>query len=198
MGFLERSKQPKDAITFVETKDGQKVTQTPISFFNENINQENQYAILRTTENGKYIRGNMLFYSLKGVEIYTELNNIIFVDELNNTLFVRDYSKAVNAIAPDDPEQKQYVVLYTDLDFSEDYETPLRWESYIGRLSCYEAIKSNLSIINIDKSLVLVDNVALKDSLSVREFIEYLINADIVDDEIDLNEYYIDSQEGDN
>lgn len=189
MGFLERSQKPKDAISFVDIPDGEKLVQDPISFFNENINQENQYAILRTTENGKYIRGNMLFYSLNGVEIYTELNNIIFVDEVNKTLFVRDYSKAVNAIAPDDPEQKQYVVLYTDIDFSEDYETPLRWESYIGRINCYEAIKSNLSIVNIDKSLVLVDNVALKDSLSIREFIEYLINANIVDDEIDLSEY---------
>jgi hypothetical protein len=106
-------------------------------------------------------------------------------------LFIRGNDSVVNEIAPDNPEEKQYIILYTDSSFDEygDEEVPLKWESYIGRSNAFQAIKANLYYLDPDKSLVLVENVPLKDSLSVRQFVEYLKNADIIDEEIVFEDY---------
>ena len=183
--FLKRQKEPIQPIKFIDPdKD---TAYKPIKFMDKDPNSRFNYAILKTTENGRYVRGNMLWYILNGVEIYTNINNVIFVDEANKCLFIRDNSSVVDEITPADPESKQYIILYTDFNF-EDNEDPLRWESYIGRSNAYEAIKSNKYEIDPDRSLVLVDNVKLEDSLSVREFVEYLVNANIVEDEIDFDD----------
>ena len=134
----------------------------------------------------------MLFFSLNGVEVYTDPNNIIFVDTINNTLFIKEYSKVISEIAPEDPEQKQYILLYTDLGYEDGSEEfPLRWEAVQGRTNAYESIKSNAPVIDIDKSIVIVENVAIKDCLSIRQFINYIKNADMVDkfDGFDIDTY---------
>lgn len=161
----------------------------PIVFMDKDINTEDRFAIMRTTAGGKFVRDNMLFYKINGVEIYTDINNIIFVDLENNTLFIKHAKEASEEIEPSDPETKEYILLYTDLGYEEQQDFPLRWEPVQGRINAYESIKSNASVIDIDKSIVLVDNVSLKDSLTVREFVNYLFNADIVDDDFDINEY---------
>lgn len=173
------NKKVKQAISFT-----QNFRENPISFMQKDINSETNFAILKTTEGGKYVRGNMLYYSLNGVEIYTDINNIIFVDIENNTLFVREYEKVLNEINPEDPELKQYIMLYTDLGYEEDGdEFPLRWEAVQGRKKAYENIKVNAPVIDIDKSFVLVETVSFKESLSVRSFVEYLKNADMVEED---------------
>lgn len=187
--FLDRQNEPIEPIKFVEK--GKSTAQNPLVFMDQTLNSRFNYAILKTTENGRYIRGNMLWYMLNGVEIYTDINNIIFVDEANKSLFIRGNDSVVNEIAPDNPEEKQYIILYTDSSFDEygDEEVPLKWESYIGRSNAFQAIKANLYDLDPDKSLVLVENVPLKDSLSVRQFVEYLKNADIIDEEIVFEDY---------
>lgn len=188
MGWFEnRSNKPIVPIEFTD-----KVQENPISFIERDINSATSFAILRTTENGKYMRGNMLFYSLNGVEVYTDPNNIIFVDTINNTLFIKEYSKVINEIAPENPEQKQYILLYTDLGYEDgEDEFPLRWEAVQGRKNAYEAIKVNASVIDIDKSIVIVENVSIKDCLTVRQFVNYIKNADMVDkfDDFDIDTY---------
>lgn len=187
MAWFNKSSSPITPVEFTEN-----VQDNPISFIDKDINNETSFAILKTTENGKYMRGNLLFYSLNGVEVYTDPNNIIFVDTVNNTLFIKEYSKVINEIAPKDPEQKQYIILYTDLGYDNgEEEFPLRWEAAQGRLNAYESIKSNAPIIDIDKSIVIVENVAIKDALTVRQFVNYIKNADMVDkfDGFDIDSY---------
>ena len=188
MGWFDnKSNKPVVQIEFTD-----KVQENPISFIQKDINTETSFAILKTTENGRYMRGNMLYFSLNGVEVYTDPNNIIFVDTVNNTLFIKEYSKVISEIAPEDPEQKQYILLYTDLGYEDgDQEFPLRWEAAQGRTNAYESIKSNAAVIDIDKSIVIVENVAIKDCLTIREFVDYVKNADMVDkyDGFDINEY---------
>lgn len=173
-------------IEFVE-----KFQESPIAFMENEINGTENFAILKTTAGGKFLRGNLLFYKLNGVEVYTDSNNIIFVDTVNNTLFIKEYAKVINEIAPEDPEKKQYIILYTDLGYeNSDEEFPLRWEAVQGRKAAYETIKSNASIIDIDKSIVLAETVAFKDSLTVREFVNYLKNSDYIeDDSFDINDF---------
>lgn len=186
--FEDNKNNPITPIEFV----GDKWKDKPISSLKNDINSETAFAITKDTAGGKYLRGNMLFYSLNGVEVYTDINNIIFVDTINNTLFVREYEKVSKEIAPDNPEQKLYVILYIDLGYenSTNENFPLRWEGIQGRMNVYESIKINAPVIDIDKSLVLVDNVALKDALTVREFVNYLVNADIIDgQDFDINEF---------
>lgn len=185
--FNNRKNSPIVPIEFNEN-----FQENPISFIDKDINNETSFAILKTTENGKYMRGNMLFYSLNGVEVYTDPNNIIFVDTINNTLFIKEYSKVINEIAPEDPEQKQYILLYTDLGYEDgDKEFPLRWEAVQGRTNAYESIKSNAAVIDVDKSIVIVENVSIKDCLSIRQFVNYIKNADMVDkfDGFDIDTY---------
>lgn len=180
----------REPIEFFDPEKGPP-KRSPILFEEEQINSKDNFAILKTTLGGKYVRGNMLFYKFNGVEIYTDINNIIFVDVLNKVLTIRKDSEIVNEIAPANPEQKQYVILFVDMGYDEDVDIPLRWESYIGRSYAYKALLSNLPVIDLDKSKVLVDNVPLKDSLSVRKFLEYLKNADIVPkDDFDLDDSY--------
>ena len=169
----------------------EKFQESPISFMEHDINGTENFAILKTTAGGKFLRGNLLFYKLNGVEVYTDSNNIIFVDTVNNTLFIKEYAKVINEIAPENPEQKQFIILYTDLGYEDsDEEFPLRWEAVQGRKAAYETIKSNASIIDIDKSIVLAETVAFKDSLTVREFVNYLKNSDYIeDDSFDINDF---------
>lgn len=185
MDFFNRIKKP-----FVNLDE---LDNSPVYFDKTKINSKDKYhyAITRTTDGGKYVRGDLLYYKFNGVELYTDINNIIFIDELSSIIFVRENEKNINQqITPQDPEQKQYILLYTDLGFEEsDNEFPLRWESAIGRTQAYNNILANLAVIDIDKSVVLVETVAVKDALSVREFVEYLQNSNLVEDDFDINEY---------
>lgn len=181
MGFGRKDEERKVISPIEFTKN---YRENPISFMQKDINTETNFAILKTTEGGKYMRGNMLFYSLNGVEVYTDPNNIIFVNTEANTLFIREYEKVLNEINPEDPELKQYIILYTDLGYEDGgEEMPLRWEASQGRTNAYENIKVNAPVIDIDKSIVLVETVTVKDALSVRDFVNYLKNADMVEED---------------
>lgn len=158
----------------------------------EEVNSEMNFAITKLTDGGRFVKGEQhLFYNMKGIEIYTDIDNIIFVDLKNDTVFIREFSKVEKTINTKNPKDRQYILLYTDLGFNDDFkEFPLRWESYTGRENAYEGLKVNLPVIDIDKSIVLTDNVALKDAISVRDFIAHLQNAGYVDpDEINLEDY---------
>ena len=168
---------------------GEDIVEKPISFFDKEITTETSFAILKTTDGGRYMRGDMLFYSLNGVEVYTESNNIIFVDTENNTMFIKEYSKVIREISPEDPETRQYIILYKDIDV-DDSSYPLRWESVQGRTNTYETIKVNAPVLDVDKSIVIVENVPIKDCLSVREFVKYVQNANMVEsDDFDIDMY---------
>lgn len=184
----DNKKKIKKPVTFTEPGKHQR---SAVSYIEQDINGIDKFAILKTTQGGKYMRGNMLYYSLNGVEVYTEDTNVIFVDTKNNTLFIKEYEKVMKEINPDDPEQKQYILLYTDLGYEDsDEEFPLRWEAVSGRSMAYENIKANAPVIDIDKSLVLVETVAFKDSLTVRQFINYLKNGNLIEDEsFDIDDY---------
>ena len=86
-------------------------------------------------------------------------------------------------------------MLYTDLCYeNDDVEYPMRWEAVVGRTSAYENIKINASVIDLDKSLVLVETVAFKDCLTVRQFVDYLQNSGYVEDDSFRTEDYSGSE----
>lgn len=157
----------------------------------DEVNKEDSFAITKLTAGGKFVRGEHLFYNMRGIEVYTDIDNIIFVDLHNNTLFIKEFDKIEKNINTKNPNDRQYIILYTDLGFDGDCKDfPLRWESYTGREATYESLKPNLPVIDIDKSIVLTDNVPLKDAITVREFIEHLQNAGYVSpEEINLEDY---------
>lgn len=165
----------------------------PITNIESEINGEDRYAISSLTDNGKYVVNGFLFFRFNGVDIYTDKNNIIFVDEINKRLFIREYAKVSNEIKPSNPETKQYIILYTDIGGDEsDNEFPFRWEACQGRLNAYEYIKSNAPIIDIDKSIIVVEDVPIKDCLTIRQFVKHLKNSNMVDeyDGFEIDDYY--------
>ena len=165
----------------------------PIVNIESEINGEDRYAISSLTDNGKYVIDGFLYFRFNGIDIYTDKNNIIFVDEINKRLFIREYSKVSACINPVNPEQKQYIILYSDIGGEEsDSEFPYRWEACQGRLNAYEYIKANAAIIDIDKSIIVVEDVPIKDCLTVRQFVNHLKNSNMVDlyDGFEIDEYY--------
>lgn len=191
MRFGEKPNKPSPAVKFVDNP--QDVAVSPIIFMEKDINTETHFVITRLTAGGKFVRGNLLYYNLEGVSCFCSLDSMIFVDTINKTMFVRNDNKIAEEVAPTNPEEREYIILYTDIGFEDaanDDEFPLRWESCIGRRMAYEHIKANAAVIDVDKSIVLVDNVKLSDSLTVREFMNYLKNSDIINEEdFDINDF---------
>lgn len=174
-------------------KDGQAPLTKPIYSLDQEVNGPDHFAITALTDNGKFLVGGMLFYEFKGIQIYTEKNNIIFINQKDNKVFIRDDSKIGKNLNVIDPEQKQYIILYTDAgDEESDAEFVYRWEACIGRTTAYDYIKTNAPIIDIDKSIVLVEDVAFNEALTVRQFVNFLKNSNMVDeyDGFDISEYY--------
>ena len=161
----------------------------PLQPFDRLINGRNKFAITATTGNGKYVRDGYLFYKMNGIEIYAELNSILMINTVDKTVFIKTDKKLSESISPSDPELIEYVILYTDLGY-EDGDEPFRWVKVQGRTNAYNNIKDNATLINIDLSCIISESVALKDALSIREFCEYLKNANVFsDDDFDINDY---------
>ena len=176
----------QNPVTFIDKDKGY----NPVTFMDNNVNGESRFVINRFTENGAYVRGENLYFKLNDVEIYTSINNVIMVDTIAKTFFVKEFdNKIKDNVAPTDPESRQYIVLYIELGVDED-DCVLKWESYIGRSNTIEALKVNAPVIDIDRSLILTDNVPLKDALSVRKFFKYLQNADVItEEEFDIDDF---------
>jgi hypothetical protein len=188
--MFNNDKKIQKAISFIG-KDG-KYQKSPISKIKNEINGALRFAITKDTSNGRWVNGDLLFYEINGVSIYTDLNNVIFVNLETDTMFIRNNGNVSEEINPSDPEKKEYIVLYTDLGYEDNNEEfPLRWESFTGRTNVYNAIKANIEVIDIDKSIVLAETVNIKDALSVREFMNYIKNANLIEDDedFDINEY---------
>ena len=188
MGKFDYQDKPKNPFIFTGKK--------PINpFYNieTESNGPDRFAIIKTTDNGKYIRGNMLFYAYKGIEIYTEIDNVIFVDTINDIINIREYSKTLNEIDPVDPEERQYVIIIvSDEDIEDEGNSMYTWDAMIGRTTMYNYIVNNIEIkyMDPDKSIVLTDNVPLKDALSVTQFVNYLKNGNLVpEDDFNIDDY---------
>ena len=80
-------------ISFI--KKGEQFQASPISKIEHDINGTTKFAITKSTQNGKWLRAGMLYYSLNGVSIYTEDTNVIFVNTETNTMFIKDNSKVL-------------------------------------------------------------------------------------------------------
>ena len=167
--------QPKKAFSFVE-KD---TKQQAISFVNDNINDTDHFVINRLTDNGAYVKGGMLYFRINGVDIFTDVNHSIFVNKKNNSIVVKSADNLKNIEDTTDPELRQYIILIYGLD--EDQEV-YRWESMTGRTTMYEYIKNNIEDIDVDQSVILTENIAIKDAFTVSQFVKYLQNGNLIED----------------
>lgn len=183
--YFGENPKGRQAIYFIE--DGEDYHVNPIYSIDEEKNSPDRFVIVKTTGNGRFLIGNKIHYRFNGIDIITDSDNAIFVDTINKTVFVREYEKALNEIAPVDPEKRQYVMLLYD-PYSEDHNT--EWQSVEGRTAAYNYIKTHIELFDPKQSIVLTDNVALKDALTVSQFVKYLKNGDIIgDDGFDIEEF---------
>ena len=175
---------PKKPFTFVENKEQK---QQAFSFLNDNINSDTKFVINRLTDNGAYVKGGMLYFRINGVDIFTDINHSIFVDKKNNSVVIKTAENLANIEDKTDPEMRQYIILIynTNPDLDE-----FRWESMTGRTIMYDYIKNNIEDIDPDKSIILTENVAIKDAFTVSQFVKYLQNASLVEeDDFDIEMY---------
>ena len=182
---IKQQEEPINPFVFYNKDKGIKV----ITNIDEEINSPRKFAILKTTENGKYIRGGQLWFKMDNVEIFTEIDNIIYVDLDTHTFIVRDGKKIIEEIDPVDPEKRQYILLMKCTQSGDDI---FQWESMEGRITTYNYIVDNIDILNIDpeQSFVLTENVSLKDAITIAEFVRYLKNSELVEEDgFDIEEY---------
>ena len=175
---------PKKPFTFVQNKEQK---QPAISFLNDNINSDTKFVVNRLTDNGAYVKGGMLYFRINGVDIFTDINHSIFVDKKNNSIVIKPADNLANIEDKTDPELRQYIILIynTNPDLAE-----FRWESMTGRSIVYEYIKNNIEDIDPDNSIILTENVAVKDAFTVSQFVKYLQNASLVEeDDFDIEMY---------
>lgn len=165
----------------------------PFYSLEDHPNDKNKFAILSSTENGKYVVGNLLCFKYNGVEIITEITNAIFVDNVAKSVFIKDYHRVKEEITPENPEERQYILL---LKLNNPGREEYVWEAMQGRLTAYNYIQDNIDEMEFDpeESFVLVDTVPYKDALTVAAFVRYLKNAELVDvnDGFDIDEYCTD------
>lgn len=177
-----------DPIYFFKDKNS-KIT--PTYDIDNHPNDRYRFAILRTTENGKYLIGGLLTFELNGVTIVTQPNNVIFVDLIQKSVFIKEFDKVNETIAPEDPEDRQYIIMMSCVD---DYGDPIyRWEAMTGRTAMYDYIIENQEELEIDPdtSFVLTENVPYKDALTVRQFIRYVKNKGLyANDGVDFDDDY--------
>lgn len=180
----------KKIITPIQFVDKETYKFKPFYSIEDHPNDHNKFAILSTTENGKYVVGGMLHFNFNGVDIYTDINNAIFVDLSSKIVFIKDYHKVQEEITPADPENRQYILL---MKVNNPNREEYIWEAMQGRLSTYQYIQDNIDELDIDpeNSFVLVDTVPYKDALSIAGFVRYLKNAELVDinDGFDIDDY---------
>jgi len=196
----KRSKQEiaddpiQDALVFFNKKELEN-GESVLYFPKEEPDSPDRFAIMSTTENGRYVINGQLFFRFNGIGIYTDINNVIFVDMVNKTIYVKEYDKVLQQINPTDPEKRQYICLFYHDDDPDNHE----WESITGRTNTYEYLVDTIdsNMYNPDKSLVITENVAFKDALTVTAFIRYLKNGNLVEDDgFDIDEYsYEDNEE---
>lgn len=184
--FFGGKSQPQQAVYFIENGNDFRVN--PIYNIEDTPNTPQRFVILKTTANGKFLIGDMIHYNLGGYDIITDAENAIFVDTVNKTAFVRNYGKALREIAPENPEERQYILLIIPNNM-EEYDDMIPWVSMIGRTAMYDYIKLNVEDIDVSQSVILTDNVAFKDALTVSQFVKYLHSADIVNDDFDISEF---------
>lgn len=149
----------------------------PTYNLDDHPNDKYKFAILRSTENGKYIVGGLLHFEINGVSINTEINNVIFVDLLNKSIFIKEFDKVNETVDPVDPEERQYIIMMSCID-EVSGEDVYRWEAMQGRSTMYNYIAENEDFLSIDPdhSFIITDNVPFKDALTVRQFVRYVKN----------------------
>lgn len=184
-----QQQKPIKPFEFLPQDENGKYIQKPFYFVDKEIDTPDRFAILRTTENGKYVRGGSLYFKLDDVEIYTDIDSVIFVDIPNKIMRVQNAKKVEETLALDKPEERQYILLIKCYESGNEY---YQWESMIGRLETYNFIVDNIESMGIvpNESIVLTENVAVKDALTIEEFIKYLQNSKLVDDDgFDIDQY---------
>lgn len=163
---------------------------SPVYIMDDHPNDDTKFAILSSTENGKYVVGGMLCFNFRGVDIITEINNAIFIDTKANTAVIKDYHRVKEEITPVDPEERQYIIL---MRLNNPRREEFVWEALQGRRNAYHFIQDNIDELEFDpeESFVLVDTVPYKDALTVAAFVRYLKNAELVEvnDGFDIDEY---------
>ena len=182
---IDPDNQPQKPFTIVDKE----TREQPFTILSKDINEPDQFVINRLTDNGAYVKGGMLYFRLNGVDIFTDINYSIFINKANNSIVIRNADNLSN-IDDDsiDSEFKQYIILIYGVD--EDQEV-FRWESMTGRTTMYNYIKNNVDSIDVDNSIILTENVPIKDAFTVFQFVKYLQNGNLIEDDEDFDiDYY--------
>lgn len=180
---IDPDDKPKKPFTFIEKDKKEKA----FTFVKDDINDINHFVINRLTDNGAYVKGGMLWFRINGVDVFTDVNHSIFVNKKNNSVVIKSADNLKNLEEDKvDPELRQYIILIYGAEDQDVY----RWESMTGRTITYEYIRNNIEDIDPDKSIILTENVPIKDAFTVSQFVKYLKNGNLIEED-DFNiEYY--------
>lgn len=193
----EQNHDPRPISPFDVFPKDKKVVESPFIFLDKQSNDSDVFAITKFTDNGKYVKGGMLYYKMFDVEIFADIEATIYVNLIDRSYTVK-LNKSNNSVAPVDAETQQYVIMLSPVDDGEEYV----WRSIEGRQNCYELIKQEIVgyLYDPDKSFVLTGTVSLNDALSISEFVNYLKNSnfDFANDDFEIEQYKVNQEYDEN
>ena len=85
---------------------------------------------------------------------------------------------------PKSPEEKQYLICIAAKAGSGDYDL---WDILTGRTEAYEFIKTNIYMIDFERSFILVEGCKFEERKSIYAFTKYV--QDMYQDDFDIDEY---------
>ena len=185
---------PKPINPLVFLEKGQKVPAKSPLIFLDREETSTMFSITKLTDNGKYVKGGMLYYKMFDVEIMADIDATIYVNLAEKSYIVK-LNKSNESIQSQDPVTQQYVILLYSVS---DDSSECVWMSVEGRENCYNLIKEQIStyLYDPDHSIVLTGSVSLDDCLTVTEFVNYLKNSNVIEeDDFDITQYTIDREE---
>ena len=170
----------KDVFTFLD--DNEEKVEDCIYFLGDGTNES---EIVITKNDKSYVKGNMLCFNYKGIDIYTDLDNAIYINTDTNTIQIKKYKELTL------PDKREYLLLLS----YHDNKIENTYQGCIGRQNVFDFIKSIVEEIDIEKSLILAETVQLKDAINIYEFMrECILNKTVEnDDGFDIEEYIIDN-----
>ena len=147
----------------------------------QNTGSENEIVISKN--NPENIIAGRLFVEFNGSKIFTDINNIILINKSDNTIQIINH-KELSA-----PEEREYLILLKYPDNFDDESC--RYISILGRQETFDHIKLIASEIDVNESIILAETTALKDSISVYEFMKQMIDKELVEnnDGFDIDDY---------
>ena len=125
--------------------------------------------------------GNYVYFKADKYDLYVPLNDTIVVDELGRNIVV--YDQADESLTP--ANERNYLILCATVDGSGGQE----YLSIKGRQNVFDTIVDMADVLDFQESIILAETTALKDAISLFEFMKMCVDKELVENRTGFDPY---------